>query len=83
MIDTIITRMRRKIDIVRLDAKARQDVLYHDIRVGFDVQNKYRFYAGVNNLLDRDPPLGDLGTAGGSPFESFGRNFFFGFSADF
>jgi len=31
MIDTIITRMRRKIDIVRLDAKARQDVLYHDM----------------------------------------------------
>ena len=31
MIDTIITRMRRKVDIIRLDAKARQDVLYHDM----------------------------------------------------
>ena len=31
MIDTIITRMRRRIDIIRLDAKARQDVLYHDM----------------------------------------------------
>jgi len=31
MINTIITRMRRKIDIIRLDAKARQDVLYHDM----------------------------------------------------
>ena len=31
MINTIITRMRRKIDIVRLDAKARQDTLYHDM----------------------------------------------------
>ena len=31
MSDTIITRMRRKIDIIRLDAKARQDVLYHDM----------------------------------------------------
>jgi hypothetical protein len=31
MINTIITRMRRKIDIVRLDAKTRQDVLYHDM----------------------------------------------------
>ena len=31
MIDTIITRMRRKIGIIRLDAKARQDVLYHDM----------------------------------------------------
>ena len=33
MIDTIITRMRRKIDIVRLDAEARLDVLYHEIRM--------------------------------------------------
>ena len=31
MINTIITRMRRKVDIIRLDAKARQDVLYHDM----------------------------------------------------
>ena len=31
MIDTIIARMRRKVDIIRLDAKARQDVLYHDM----------------------------------------------------
>ncbi len=59
------------------------DVLYHDIRVGFDVGTDFRFYAGVNNLLDRQPPLGLLGTAGGDPFDSFGRNFFFGINADF
>lgn len=58
------------------------DVLYHDIRVGFDIADKFRFYAGVNNLLDRQPPLGLLGTAGGDPFDSFGRNFFLGFSAN-
>jgi outer membrane receptor protein involved in Fe transport len=59
------------------------DVLYHDIRIGFDVGNDFRFYAGVNNLLDKQPPLGLLGTAGGDPFDSFGRNFFFGINADF
>jgi outer membrane receptor protein involved in Fe transport len=59
------------------------DVLYHDIRIGFDVGNDFRFYAGVNNLLDRQPPNGLLGTVGGDPFDSFGRNFFFGFNADF
>ena len=59
------------------------DVLYHDIRIGFDVGTDFRFYAGVNNLLDRQPPLGLLGTAGGDPFDSFGRNFFFGINADF
>jgi outer membrane receptor protein involved in Fe transport len=59
------------------------DVLYHDIRVGFDINTDFRFYAGVNNLLDRQPPLGLLGTAGGDPFDSFGRNFFFGLEANF
>lgn len=59
------------------------DVLYHDFRIGFDVQEKYRFYAGVSNILDRQPPLGLLGTAGGDPFDTFGRNFFFGFEAEF
>ena len=59
------------------------DVLYHDIRLGFDIGNDFRFYAGVANLLDKQPPLGLLGTAGGDPFDSFGRNFFFGINVDF
>ena len=59
------------------------DVFYHDIRLGIDVGNDFRFYAGVSNLFDRQPPLGLLGTAGGDPFDSFGRNFFFGFEANF
>lgn len=59
------------------------DVLYHDIRVGFDIGKDFRFYAGVSNLLDTQPPLGLLGTAGGDPFDSFGRNFFVGINADF
>ena len=59
------------------------DVFYHDIRIGFDVNKKFRFYAGVSNLFDRQPPLGLLGTAGGDPFDSFGRNFFAGITANF
>ncbi len=59
------------------------DVLYHDIRIGFDIGNDFRFYGGVSNLLDRQPPGGLLGTAGGDPFDSFGRNFFFGIEANF
>jgi len=59
------------------------DVLYHDIRFGFDIGNDFRFYGGVSNLLDTQPPLGLLGTAGGDPFDSFGRNFFFGIEANF
>jgi outer membrane receptor protein involved in Fe transport len=66
-----------------LPRKYYPDVLYHDIRIGIDVGNDFRFYAGVSNLLDRAPPLGELGTVGGSPYDSFGRNFFFGVNAEF
>ncbi len=69
-----------------LDATPRinyPDILYHDFRIGFDVGDEFRFTAGVNNILDRQPPLGLLGTAGGDPFDSIGRNFFVGFTADF
>jgi len=59
------------------------DVLYHDIRIDFEIGNDFSFYAGVSNLLDTQPPLGLLGTAGGDPFDSFGRNLFLGISADF
>jgi outer membrane receptor protein involved in Fe transport len=59
------------------------DVLYHDIRIGFDIGKDFRFYGGVSNILDTKPPLGLLGTAGGDPFDSFGRNFFVGINADF
>jgi outer membrane receptor protein involved in Fe transport len=68
------------------DARANKwlpDVFYHDIRIGFDVGNDFRFTAGVNNLFDKLPPNGLLGTAGGDPFDSTGRNFFFGVSAEF
>jgi outer membrane receptor protein involved in Fe transport len=59
------------------------DVFYHDIRLGFDVAKDFRFYAGISNIFDRQPPFGLRGTAGGDPFDSFGRNFFAGFEANF
>jgi outer membrane receptor protein involved in Fe transport len=58
-------------------------VVYHDIRVGVDVNSKFSFYGGVDNALDKKPPLGLLGTAGGDPFDSFGRFFYFGVEAKF
>ncbi len=58
-------------------------VIYHDVRFDFDIGNDFNFYAGISNLLDKQPPYGDLGTVAGSPFDSFGRNFFFGIEAKF
>lgn len=56
---------------------------YHDIRVGFDIDKRFRFYVGVSNLFDKLPPKDLLGTIGGEPYDSFGRNFFAGFNVDF
>lgn len=58
-------------------------VYYHDIRVGIKLNNKFNFYGGVDNMFDRQPPLGLLGTAGGDPYDNVGRFFYVGVKADF
>lgn len=58
-------------------------VFYHNLRFGFEPVNDFEFYLGVDNLFDRDPPFGLLGTAGGEPYESFGRFFYAGARIDF
>jgi outer membrane receptor protein involved in Fe transport len=59
------------------------DVFYHNIRVGYQVNEQFSFYGGVDNLADRRPPLGLLGTAGGDPFDSMGRTFYAGVNVNF
>ncbi len=58
-------------------------VVYHNLRVGVDVNKDFEFYAGIDNVLDKLPPLGLLGTVGGDPYDSFGRYFYFGVEAKF
>ena len=64
--------------------------MYHDLRVDFDVAkdengNAIKFYAGVDNVLDKGVPLGaTTATGSGSAIYSFrGRNFYAGFRARF
>ena len=59
------------------------DVFYHSIRLGYEVNERFSFYGGVDNITDRLPPLGLLGTAGGDPFDSIGRTFYVGAQIDF
>jgi outer membrane receptor protein involved in Fe transport len=59
------------------------DVFYHDARVAVKVNNKFRWYLGVDNIFDRKPPLGLLGTGGGEPYSSIGRYFYSGLQVDF
>jgi outer membrane receptor protein involved in Fe transport len=52
---------------------------YSDLRLSYDFSEKARFYMGVNNLFDREPPPGLDGTGGGSGiYDNIGRKFYAG-----
>ncbi len=56
---------------------------YHNLRLNFSPnEGEYDFYIGVDNVFDNAPPFGQLGTAGGDPYDSFGRFFYAGFRID-
>ena len=58
-------------------------VFYHDIRVKYTI-NKYQFFAGVDNIFNRLPPLGLTGTGAGSAvYDGIGRFFFAGATLTF
>ena len=59
------------------------DVAYHALRGNFEIKDKFNFYLGVDNMFDKKPPLGLLGTAGGDPYDSIGRYFYAGATVDF
>ncbi|WNO53365.1 TonB-dependent receptor domain-containing protein [Stakelama saccharophila] len=54
------------------------DLTYHDIRLGFEPTDIFRFYVGVDNLFDKQPPFGADGTAPGSTYDNIGRFFYAG-----
>ncbi|HYW17034.1 MAG TPA: TonB-dependent receptor [Allosphingosinicella sp.] len=59
-------------------------VFYHDARFGIDVTERFNFYMGVDNILNRMPPFGLTGIGGGSGiFDNRGRNFYAGVVAKF
>ena len=63
------------------------DVLYHAVRLDMKIptkgsSRKFDLYVGVDNLFDRKPPLGLLGTGGGDPFDAIGRYFYGGVTFD-
>ena len=67
-------------------------VVYHDLRFEWRVRgeeglrgdNDMNFYVGVDNITDRQPPLGLTGVGGGSGiYKIRGRNFYAGFRARF
>ncbi|MFA6219312.1 MAG: TonB-dependent receptor [Erythrobacter sp.] len=61
-----------------------QAVFYHDVRFGLELDNGFEFSAGVDNLLNTNPPLGLTGIGGGSAiYRVRGRNLYAGVKAKF
>ncbi len=62
-------------------------VTYHALRANFRLpaqgKEKFNFYVGADNIFDKKPPLGLLGTSGGDPFDAIGRYFYAGATVDF
>jgi outer membrane receptor protein involved in Fe transport len=56
-------------------------VVYHNLRGSFDVNTRFRLYAGVDNLADKKPPLGLLGVGSDAIYDNVGRFAYIGFSA--
>jgi outer membrane receptor protein involved in Fe transport len=58
------------------------DALYHNFRANLEIDKKFNFYFGMDNVFDKKPPFGLLGTAGGDPYDTFGRYFYAGIRAN-
>jgi outer membrane receptor protein involved in Fe transport len=59
-------------------------VIYHNARIGWNIDRKFEWYFGVDNISNKIPPLGNLGVgAGGAIWDNVGRYFYSGFKANF
>ena len=61
------------------------DMIYHNLRAGYEVAKGSEVFFGITNLGDRKPPLFASGTLGNQPgdtipgyYDVFGRSFFVG-----
>jgi outer membrane receptor protein involved in Fe transport len=53
-------------------------LMYHDIRVGYQMRDNLKLYVGIDNIGDELPPMGFTGTGGGSSIYSNTGQFFYG-----
>lgn len=66
------------------DIRKYPSTFYHDVSVGYEVNEKFDFTLGVDNVLDTNPPLGLTGIGGGSGiYRIKGRVFYAGVRAEF
>jgi outer membrane receptor protein involved in Fe transport len=57
---------------------------YHGLRIGYEPEKRFRFYTGVDNLFNKQPPFGlDSTGAGGGIYPNTGRFFYAGAEVTF
>jgi outer membrane receptor protein involved in Fe transport len=57
--------------------------VYHNIRASLDVDNRFTFYGGVDNLTNKRPPLGLLGNGDDAIYDNVGRFMYVGATVKF
>jgi outer membrane receptor protein involved in Fe transport len=57
--------------------------IYHDVHLGFDVNERFTFYGGIDNLFDKDPPIGRVSDNIGEPWDPVGRFLYVGARVNF
>lgn len=58
-------------------------VVYHGVKVKYEFNDHYQPYFGVDNISNKRPPYGLLGTGGGDPYDNVGRYYYVGINAKF
>ena len=53
--------------------------MYNDIRFGLEINKRLDFNAGVNNVGNKLPPYGLVGSGNGAIYDSRGRFMYLGF----
>lgn len=53
-------------------------IVYHNLRIGLDATDKYRFYFGVDNITNKLPPYDLTGTGNDAVYPNTGRFFYAG-----
>jgi outer membrane receptor protein involved in Fe transport len=66
------------------DQKKYPAVFYHNARLGIDATKNFNFYMGVDNITNKEPPLGLTGIGAGSAiYNARGRFYYAGVVAKF
>ena len=75
--DTFIVQGRPPQNADYADRRYYPSIIYHNIRAAYDFSNSMNAYFGIDNLANKQPPLGLTGTGGGSGIYDVRGRFFY------